>query len=103
MYIVVIQIKINQKFYLNHSIASTHTSFKSDGADMKSVVDDAMDGAAKSLRFSVMMHAAGDTDRTSAWLEAHHFVNVNRPSHNNMDNFTKNDYRIINSIFNLSW
>lgn len=87
------------------SVASSST-FKSDGADMHSVVDEA-DGVASSKKqpgqqFGSMLVNGGTADRTSVWLSSHHDL-VLEAGGNHTASSKRADTHAANAIYGLLW
>lgn len=86
------------------SVASSST-FKSDGADMHSVVDEA-DGVASKKQpgqqFGSMLVNGGTADRTSAWLSSHHDL-VLEAGGDHAASSKRADTHATNAIYGLLW
>ncbi|KAK8399479.1 hypothetical protein O3P69_003516 [Scylla paramamosain] len=85
------------------SVASSST-FKSDGADMHSVVDEA-DGVASTKKqpghqFGSMLVNGGTADRTSVWLSSHHDLVLESGSGHSSK---RADTHAANAIYGLLW
>lgn len=86
------------------SVASSST-FKSDGADMHSVVDEA-DGVASTKKqpghqFGSMLVNGGTADRTSVWLSSHHDLVLESGSGHSSSK--RADTHAANAIYGLLW
>ncbi|KAG0713394.1 Sialin [Chionoecetes opilio] len=91
------------------SVASSST-FKSDGADMHSVVDEtnATNNAAATKQggrqFGSMLVNGATTDRTSAWLSSHHDLDLETAGHPAVSaSPSRADTHATNAIYGLLW
>lgn len=85
------------------SVASTNT-FKSDGADMHSVLDGTEDQTkAGQQQFGSILANGSATDRTSAWLNYHHDVNIDMTSNTPQRTPSKKEVHQKNAIYGLFW
>lgn len=86
------------------SVASSST-FKSDGADMHSVVDETevttAPGKQPGQKFGSMLVNGGTTDRTSAWLSSHHDIVLEAGGTQAAP--TRTDTHANNAIYGLFW